>query len=483
MIKVSACAIVKDEEKNLPRWLDCVKQLADEIIVVDTGSTDGTVALAEAAGAKVFHFAWIDDFAAAKNYALDQATGDWVVFPDADEYFTAEDCPKVREWIYRLHSDRRVIGLICACVNLDQARGGEVCSIVSQARVFRRLPSLRYEGAIHEALVYHGQERGEMRTVADFRLYHTGYSEDIIHHKLARNLALLLRQREEGTARPGDAYYLADCYYGAGDFAKTIQYAREAIDCKVKPAGREARPYGLLIQSLLSLRKPLAEIYLAVDEARQAYPMHGDFPVLGAIGAWQAGDYRRAEQYCRDGIACYEQTENAKEETLWGMDERRKLWPCALMYLGELDRLQGRHGEALDHFTAALARAPYQRGLALAAGRLMKEVPAVDVIAFFKSFFRLPEDVPFLLPQLLAVPLPAVCLYLDRQGGGVLAAFDRWRLADRPLLAAALAADTAAALAVAGRLSAEGAANGRLSLLLPRLKNENMAARWEAFSP
>ena len=106
MIKISACVIVKNEEKNLPRWLESMRRIADEIVVVDTGSTDRTVDLAKAAGARVFSFAWIDDFAAAKNFALEKATGDWVVFPDADEYFTAADSSKVREWIRRRSAQR-----------------------------------------------------------------------------------------------------------------------------------------------------------------------------------------------------------------------------------------------------------------------------------------------------------------------------------------------------------------------------------------
>ena len=101
MVKISACVIVKDEERNLPQWLACVRALADELVVVDTGSTDRTAELARAAGASVYSFAWRNDFSAAKNYALQKAKGSWIVFLDADEYFSEEDIPKVRAYIRR----------------------------------------------------------------------------------------------------------------------------------------------------------------------------------------------------------------------------------------------------------------------------------------------------------------------------------------------------------------------------------------------
>ena len=113
MLKISACAIVKNEEGNLPRWLACAKELADEMVVVDTGSTDRTAELAREAGASVYSFEWRKDFAAAKNFALRKAKGDWIVFLDADEYFSEEDIPKVRVHIQRLDKERNVGGFIC----------------------------------------------------------------------------------------------------------------------------------------------------------------------------------------------------------------------------------------------------------------------------------------------------------------------------------------------------------------------------------
>ena len=87
MPKTSACVIVRNEEENLPRWLQCMANLADELVVVDTGSTDKTVEMAKTAGARVFSFPWCNDFAAAKNYAIEKARGMWIFFLDADEYW------------------------------------------------------------------------------------------------------------------------------------------------------------------------------------------------------------------------------------------------------------------------------------------------------------------------------------------------------------------------------------------------------------
>ncbi|MFN4796229.1 MAG: glycosyltransferase family 2 protein, partial [Pseudanabaena sp.] len=84
-IILSACLIVKNEEQRLPQCLESLLSLADEIIVVDTGSLDRTVAIAKKYQARVFHFAWCDDFSQARNYAIAQAKGKWILVIDADE--------------------------------------------------------------------------------------------------------------------------------------------------------------------------------------------------------------------------------------------------------------------------------------------------------------------------------------------------------------------------------------------------------------
>ncbi len=97
MAKLSVCLITKNEEANLARCLESLRGLWDELIVVDTGSTDRTVEIAHSFGARLFHFTWQDDFSLARNFCISQATGDWILSIDADESIAgARSCPDPR---------------------------------------------------------------------------------------------------------------------------------------------------------------------------------------------------------------------------------------------------------------------------------------------------------------------------------------------------------------------------------------------------
>ena len=99
MTKLSLCAIVKNEAKSLPQCLESVKDVVDEMIVLDTGSTDNTVEIARELGAEVYHFQWCNDFAIARNEALDRVRGEWVLVLDADEILTPEIVPNIQQAI------------------------------------------------------------------------------------------------------------------------------------------------------------------------------------------------------------------------------------------------------------------------------------------------------------------------------------------------------------------------------------------------
>ena len=98
---LSLCMIVKDEEELLPGCLEAIDGAVDEMIIVDTGSTDRTVEIAESFSARVLHFPWNGSFSDARNAGLDAATGDWLFYLDADEHLIPEDAPKIRELLGR----------------------------------------------------------------------------------------------------------------------------------------------------------------------------------------------------------------------------------------------------------------------------------------------------------------------------------------------------------------------------------------------
>ena len=102
--RISQCMIVKNEERNIEKALSWGKGVVSEQIVVDTGSTDRTVEIAESMGAKIYHFEWIDDFAAAKNFAISKAKYEWIALLDADEYFLEEDAKKLLFYVRQLQN-------------------------------------------------------------------------------------------------------------------------------------------------------------------------------------------------------------------------------------------------------------------------------------------------------------------------------------------------------------------------------------------
>lgn len=149
MSTISLCMIVKNEEDTLPRCLDSVADLVDEIIVVDTGSTDGTEAAARRYTGKVYHFGWIDDFSAARNYAFDQATKEYCLWLDADDVLLDEDRVAFRALKESLLPESDVVML-----PYHTAFDGEGWPTFSyyRERIIRRGPRCRFQGAVHEAV-------------------------------------------------------------------------------------------------------------------------------------------------------------------------------------------------------------------------------------------------------------------------------------------------------------------------------------------
>ncbi|MGM3306299.1 glycosyltransferase [Anabaena sp. WFMT] len=202
-MKLSLCMIVKNEENNLPKCLQSAKNVADEIVVLDTGSTDKTPQIAAQFGAKVHYFQWCNDFSAARNEALKYVTGDWILVLDADESLTPEIAPYLQEAINI--EDYLLINLVRQEVGATQSP----YSLVS--RLFRNHPDIRFERPYHALVddsitsILTKETYWQIGYLPEVAILHAGYQKAVINqqNKYAKAAAAM---EDFFAANPHDAY-------------------------------------------------------------------------------------------------------------------------------------------------------------------------------------------------------------------------------------------------------------------------------------
>jgi tetratricopeptide (TPR) repeat protein len=202
-MKLSLCMIVRDEEEMLPRCLAAVADLVDELVIVDTGSTDRTVEIATSFGARVIDHVWTGSFAEARNVSFDAATGDWLMYLDADEVLIADDGPRLRALLGQTWRE----AFFLSETNYTGELGEGSATVHNALRVFRARPEYRFSGRLHEQILDTlPRNLPERIRSTDIRLEHYGYLGAVrdAKEKSRRNVELLLRQRAE----QGDSTFL-----------------------------------------------------------------------------------------------------------------------------------------------------------------------------------------------------------------------------------------------------------------------------------
>lgn len=211
---LSVAMIVRNEERCLGRCLESIRAFADEIVIVDTGSTDNTAQIAGHFNAKLLHFSWTDDFSAARNFSLEQTAGDWILVLDADEFASAELTREIREFI----KGTPAIGRLR--IVSDFRRNGQTLRSQSYvARLFPRGP--RFQGRIHEQIV-----SPLPRINLQAGLYHDGY---LMAGKSGRNVKLLIAELAHQPDNAYLAYQLAIEYTTLEQPANAMEHLQKAI--------------------------------------------------------------------------------------------------------------------------------------------------------------------------------------------------------------------------------------------------------------
>jgi glycosyltransferase involved in cell wall biosynthesis len=256
--------MVKNEEEMLPRCLESIKQAVDEIVVVDTGSSDRTMDIARDYGAEIHVHPWENDFSRHRNQSLSQAKGEWILIVDADEELRAGDGPKIRQTLSDVPPS--VDGIAVDVTDIDQE--GRPQATVNTIRLFRNGHGIHYEGIVHNQLTGFSEV-----TSSDAVIYHFGaYLSPLkMQKKNLRTRTLLFQQLREDPDNLYTLYNLTMNFAQAGESEKTLEYGEKAI-------------------TLFPQHQPLHPTYVSIYT-----------PVINAC--LQMNQNRRAEQYCLQAIA------------------------------------------------------------------------------------------------------------------------------------------------------------------------------------
>lgn len=217
---ISLCMIVRDEEKNLPRCLDSVKGLFDEIIVVDTGSKDKTIEIAKSYGAKVIEREWRDDFAWARNEGIKIAKSDFIMWLDADDTLRQEDHNKIKRIINKLEH-------IAAYTQTKNTINGKEVDANSLPRIFKNHRGIKFFGEIHEDIVLPPNRK---ILITDIPVFHHGYSD--LEKKLLkneRNIRILLKQINNNKNDPRPHFFLGRSYRMTGQCKLSIKHLKKYL--------------------------------------------------------------------------------------------------------------------------------------------------------------------------------------------------------------------------------------------------------------
>jgi tetratricopeptide (TPR) repeat protein len=255
--RLSVSMIVRNEEQFLPGCLESLKGLADEIILVDTGSIDSTITIAKEHGAKIHAFPWIGDFSAARNESLRHCTGEWVLYLDADERVAMES----RKELLRIIRNPKAFAFYCLIKAEEWLPKGPVRSIAPYPRLFRRFHGVCFEGRVHEQVIHSIRRSGHSIDSSNVVIEHLGYtqSQEVIVAKCHRNIDLL---RKQLTEYPDDV----NARFQLGNTLGMIGFEEEGISQLKEALGRPGTSKGLRSSILNGLARLCIDTH-RLDEA------------------------------------------------------------------------------------------------------------------------------------------------------------------------------------------------------------------------
>jgi len=343
--------IVRDEEKYLGRCLESVKGVVDEIIIVDTGSTDNTPAIARKYGVKLFSAAWKNDFAAARNYSLDQASGEWILYLDADE----ELSPESREGLRQLLQDDHVEGYFLRMVSFFEDGHTLESAPDLVFRLFRNRSSYRFQGAIHEQVADQiiQANPGAKISIADgITILHYGYLSENIKDKgkKERNLRLLEKAVLANPDNRLNRFHLGVEYFRLEQWQRALanfQLALKDLDFGLIYGPKLVRY--MVMCCMLTKNYPEALKY--IELGLKAYPDYVDLWHYRGVICFEEREYSEAYRSFRQCLAIGQTPAHYASYSGLGSYKAR-------YYLGLIHEAFFDYEEALANYLAAVREKP-----------------------------------------------------------------------------------------------------------------------------
>ncbi len=355
--RISLTIIVKNEAATLDRCLASVRDLVDEIIVVDTGSSDNTKQIALQHGARVFNLPWPDSFAAARNESIRHATGQWLLWLDADEYFDDANRAKFRQLLAGLSDDNTAY-----VMRQRSAATNGSATLVGQVRLFRNHPAIRWDYRVHEQILPSVKQAGHAVRDTDIVIEHSGYLDPALRHrKLERNLRLLHLDMAERPNDPFTLFNLGWAFADLGRFADAIPLLQRSLQHSHNADSITPKLYSLLTQCHRRLGQ-FAEAWTVCQGGHVRCPDDAELLFLKGQLCHQRGD-RAAARACWMQLVDVRSASDGTPAPLIFDDAFSSVdaglrGPLVRYHLAVLDREEGQFADAEKHWRAILDDTP-----------------------------------------------------------------------------------------------------------------------------
>lgn len=293
---LSLCMIVRNNARTIRAAIESAKPWFDEIIVVDTGSTDATPDICRELGAQVYHFPWPDSFSIARNESLKHARGQWIFWMDSDDVIDADNGRKLRALAYRQH-EANVLGYVMQVHCPGNGPDGiHDVTVVDHLKLLRNRPDLRFEGRIHEQLLDAINRAGGNVVFTDIFVVHAGadHSPEGRKRKLRRDIKLLRLDRRERPNHTFVYFNLGMTYADAGKHSKAIKALCRSLELAQQHESHVRKVYALLVASHRELGEK-EEARKACAEGLKLYPKDPELLFRNAMLAHEDGRLRAAE--------------------------------------------------------------------------------------------------------------------------------------------------------------------------------------------